>query len=117
MPERRGYRFFALTRNRGGRNSHSLPKAPYSHHLRLPARWSTRVSNGRLLAVDAKSGKLLWDFQTEGFKQDRLTMLKPDSGLHTEAIYARILVTTRIVLAIYRVFSAGELFVSRHIGK
>src|SRR5215216_178832 len=43
----------------------------------------------RLLAIDAKSGKLLWDYQTEGSKQDPMKMLKPDGGLNNEAIYAR----------------------------
>ena len=34
------------------------------------------VSNGRLLAINAKSGKLAWDFQTEGSKRDSMKMLE-----------------------------------------
>lgn len=34
--------------------------------------------NGRLYAVDTKSGKLVWEFQTESSKRDPLNVLNPD---------------------------------------
>ncbi len=34
--------------------------------------------NGRLLAVDVRSGKIAWEFQTEGSKNDPLKILNPD---------------------------------------
>ena len=45
------------------------------------------VSNGWLLAIDAKSGKLVCDFQTEGSKQDPINRLKPDGSFNNEVIY------------------------------
>jgi len=76
------------------------------------------VSNGRLLAVDAKSGKLLWDFQTEGSKRDPLKMLKPDGGLNNDAIYARYFGDYQdMVLAFYRVFSVGAIWSSPVVDK
>jgi len=69
------------------------------------------VSNGRLLAIDAKAGKLLWDFQTEGSKRDPLKMLKPDGGLNNEAIYARYLVITRTWC--WRLYGCSLVFTSR----
>ena len=41
--------------------------------------------NGSLYAVDAKSGKLAWEFRTEGSKSDPLKLLKPDRSLNREA--------------------------------
>jgi len=41
--------------------------------------------NGRLYAVDMKSGKLAWQFQTEASKTDPLKVLKPDGALNQEA--------------------------------
>ena len=41
--------------------------------------------NGRLYAVDLKSGKLAWEFQTEASKTDRLKVLNPDGSLNREA--------------------------------
>ena len=34
--------------------------------------------NGRLLAVDVREGKIAWEFQTEGSKDDPLKILNPD---------------------------------------
>src|SRR5829696_1811209 len=76
------------------------------------------VSNGRLLAVDARSGKLLWDYQTEGSKQDPMKMLKPDGSLNNEAIYARYFGDYQdMVLAFYRVFSVGAIWSSPVVDK
>jgi outer membrane protein assembly factor BamB len=68
--------------------------------------------------VDAKSGKLVWDFQTEGSKQDPMKMLKPDRGLNNEKIYARYFGDYQdMVLAFYRVFSVGAIWSSPVVDK
>jgi len=41
--------------------------------------------NGKLYAVDLKSGKLAWEFQTVAAKADPLKLLAPDGGLNREA--------------------------------
>ncbi|HYV86200.1 MAG TPA: PQQ-binding-like beta-propeller repeat protein [Patescibacteria group bacterium] len=41
--------------------------------------------NGRLYAVDMKTGQLAWQFQTEASKTDPLKVLKPDGALNQEA--------------------------------
>jgi outer membrane protein assembly factor BamB len=46
--------------------------------------------NGRLYAVDAKSGKLAWEFQTEASKKDPLKVLNPDGSLKQESLFAPV---------------------------
>jgi outer membrane protein assembly factor BamB len=41
--------------------------------------------NGKLYAIDAKTGKALWEFQTEAAKTDRLKVLNPDGSLNQES--------------------------------
>ncbi|HUI75862.1 MAG TPA: PQQ-binding-like beta-propeller repeat protein [Candidatus Acidoferrum sp.] len=41
--------------------------------------------NGKLYALDAKTLKLVWEFQTEGSKKDPFKLLNPDGGLNREA--------------------------------
>jgi len=41
--------------------------------------------NGKLYAVDAKTGKLAWEFQTEASKADRMKVLSADGSLNQEA--------------------------------
>jgi outer membrane protein assembly factor BamB len=36
--------------------------------------------NGRLYAIDAKSGTLAWEFQTESSRKDPFTVLNPDGS-------------------------------------
>ena len=45
--------------------------------------------NGRLYAVDAKTGAPVWEFQTEASKNDPMKVLNPDGTL-TEAIFAPV---------------------------
>lgn len=71
------------------------------------------VSNGRLLAIDAKSGKLVWEFQTDDSKRDPLKILRPDGGLNNDVIYAPYFHDYQdMVLAFYRVFSVGAIWSS-----
>ena len=46
--------------------------------------------NGKLYAIDLKSGKLAWEFQTDASKSDPLKILNPDSSLNQEALYAPV---------------------------
>jgi outer membrane protein assembly factor BamB len=41
--------------------------------------------NGKLYAIDTKSGKLAWEFQTEGSEKDPFKLLNPDGSLKQEA--------------------------------
>ena len=41
--------------------------------------------NGKLYAIDRKSGKLAWEFQTEASKTNAMKVLKPDGGLNQDA--------------------------------
>ena len=114
-----GYRFFALDA-KTGRLKFTLDAkgAVFSSPALAGDVVYFGVSNGRLLAVDAKSGKLMWDFQTEGSKQDPMKMLKPDGGLNNEAIYARYFGDYQdMVLAFYRVFSVGAIWSSPVVDK
>ncbi len=46
--------------------------------------------NGKLYAIDIKSGKLVWEFQTEASKADPLKVLNPDGSLNQEALFAPV---------------------------
>ena len=44
--------------------------------------------NGRLYAINIKSGKLEWEFLTDGAKKDSFKVLNADGTLNQEALYA-----------------------------
>ena len=114
-----GYRFFGLDA-KTGRLKFTLDAkgAVFSSPALAGDMIYFGVSNGRLLAVDAKSGKLVWDFQTEGSKLDPMKMLKPDGGLNNEKIYSRYFGDYQdMVLAFYRVFSVGAIWSSPVVDK
>jgi outer membrane protein assembly factor BamB len=46
--------------------------------------------NGKLYAVDTKSGKLAWEFRTEASKKDPLKILNSDGSLNQEALFAPV---------------------------
>jgi eukaryotic-like serine/threonine-protein kinase len=46
--------------------------------------------NGRLYAVDTKSGKLAWEFQTDASKADPLKILNADGSLKQEELFAPV---------------------------
>jgi len=66
-----GYRFFALDA-KTGRLKFTLDAkgAVFSSPAVAGDIVYVGVWNGRLLAVDVKSGKLMWDFQTAGSHED-----------------------------------------------
>ncbi len=68
--------------------------------------------NGRLYAVDAKTGKLAWEFRTEASRTDPLKILNPD-GSFNDALYAPVFGDFQdMYLAHYRLFSVGAIFSS-----
>jgi outer membrane protein assembly factor BamB len=69
--------------------------------------------NGRLYAIDAKSGKLAWDFQTEASKKDPFKILNPDGSLNQEILYAPVFNDFQdMYIAIYRFASVGAIMSS-----
>jgi outer membrane protein assembly factor BamB len=109
-----GYRFFALEA-KNGRLKFLLDAkgAVFSSPAIAGDMAYVGVSNGRLLAVETKTGRLAWDFQTEGSKKDPLKMLKPDGSLNNEVVYAPYFHDYQdMVLSFYRVFSVGAVWSS-----
>jgi len=71
------------------------------------------VSNGRLEAVEAKTGKEAWAFQTDASKNDPLKILKPDGSIREETAYASYFHDYQdMVLAVNRIFSVGAIWSS-----
>jgi outer membrane protein assembly factor BamB len=48
----------------------------------------TGSHNGRVYAVDVRTGKFLWEFQSEGSKRDPYKVLTEDGHLNREALFA-----------------------------
>ena len=46
--------------------------------------------NGKLYAVETKSGKLAWEFQTDASKKDPLKVLNSDGSLNQESLFAPV---------------------------
>lgn len=65
--------------------------------------------NGKLYAIDAKSGKLAWEFQTEGSRKDPLKILNPDGSLKQEAFTPTFGDFEDMYLDFYRFISVGAI--------
>lgn len=109
-----GYRFLALDARTGRlRLSLDAKGAVFSSPALAGDLVYVGVSNGKLLAIDASTGKLVWEFQTESARRDPLKVLKADGGLNNEVIYAPYFHDYQdMVLAFYRVFSVGAIWSS-----
>ena len=71
------------------------------------------VSNGRLYAVNAKSGNQVWMFQTEAAKNDPMKILKPDGSFDVQKTYGPYFHDYQdMVLAFEKVFSVGAIWSS-----
>jgi outer membrane protein assembly factor BamB len=69
--------------------------------------------NGKLYAVDARSGKLAWEFQTESSKKNEHQYLKADGSFNAEVIYAPLFNDYQdMPLGVSRIFSVGAIFSS-----
>jgi hypothetical protein len=65
--------------------------------------------NGRLYAVDAKTGQLAWQFQTEASKADSMKILNPDGSLN-EASFAPVFGDFEdMYIDFYRFISVGAI--------
>ncbi|HLX84728.1 MAG TPA: PQQ-binding-like beta-propeller repeat protein [Terriglobales bacterium] len=73
--------------------------------------------NGRLYAVDAKSGKLAWEFQTEASKKDPLKILNADGTLNQGAFAPVFGDFEDMYIDIYRFISIGAIVSSPVVDK
>ena len=66
--------------------------------------------NGRLYAVDIKSGKITWEFQTDASKKDEFKILNPDGSLNQEVLFAPVFNDFEdMYIAIYKFMSIGAI--------
>jgi eukaryotic-like serine/threonine-protein kinase len=65
--------------------------------------------NGRLYAVNAATGELAWQFQTEGAKRDPMKILKPDGSLNREAMTPTFGDFQDMYVDFYRFVSVGAI--------
>ena len=65
--------------------------------------------NGKLYAIDAKSFKLAWEFQTEGSKKDPFKVLNPDGSLNQDAFAPVFNDFEDMYLDAYRFISIGAI--------
>jgi eukaryotic-like serine/threonine-protein kinase len=73
--------------------------------------------NGHLYAIDAKAGKVVWDFQTEASKKDPLKVLSPDGTLHQEAFAPLFGDFEDMYIDFYRFISIGAIVSSPVVDK
>jgi len=68
--------------------------------------------NGKLYAIDTKSGKLAWEFQTEASKKDPMKVLNGDGSLNQEAFAPVFGDFEDMYLDFYRYISIGAIMSS-----
>jgi eukaryotic-like serine/threonine-protein kinase len=74
--------------------------------------------NGKLYAIDTKTGKLAWEFQTDASKKDPLKILNPDGSLNQEAIFAPVFGDFQdMYIDIYRFMTIGAIVSSPAVDK
>lgn len=74
--------------------------------------------NGRVYAIDVKSGKIAWEFQTEGAKKDEFKILNPDGSLNQEVLFAPVFNDFEdMYIAIYKFMSIGAIVSSPVVDK
>ena len=65
--------------------------------------------NGKLYAIDAKSFKLAWEFQTEASKKDPFKILNPDGSLNQDSFAPVFNDFEDMYIDIYRFISIGAI--------
>jgi outer membrane protein assembly factor BamB len=65
--------------------------------------------NGRLYAIDARSGRSVWEFQTEASKADRMKILRADGSLNPDAFAPVFRDFEDMYLDVYRFISVGAI--------
>jgi outer membrane protein assembly factor BamB len=68
--------------------------------------------NGRLYAIETKTGKLAWEFQTEASKSDPLKLLTPEGRLDQQAFAPIFRDFQDMYIDFYRFLSIGAIFSS-----
>jgi eukaryotic-like serine/threonine-protein kinase len=73
--------------------------------------------NGRFYAVDAKTGKLAWEFRTEASKKDPMKVLNADGTLNQEAFAPLFGDFEDMYIDFYRFISIGAIVSSPVVNK
>lgn len=74
--------------------------------------------NGRFYAVNLKTGKSAWEFQTDASKKDPFQVLNPDGSLRQESLYAPVFGDFEdMYLALYKFMSIGAIVSSPVVDK
>ena len=73
--------------------------------------------DGRLYAVDAKTGKLVWEFQTEASKKDPMKVLSADGTLNQQAFAPVLGDFEDMYIDLYRFISIGAIVSSPVVDK
>jgi eukaryotic-like serine/threonine-protein kinase len=68
--------------------------------------------NGKLLAIDARTGKIIWEFRTDGSKQDPLTVLAANGTIDRGAMRPVFHNFMDMTVNLYRMFSVGAIISS-----
>jgi len=73
--------------------------------------------NGRLYAINIKTGKLAWQFQTDAAKKDPFKILNADGKLNQESLYAPVFGDFEdMYLAMFKFMSIGAIVSSPVVG-
>ena len=74
--------------------------------------------NGRLYAVNVKTGTLVWEFETDAAKKDPFKVLKADGSLNQEVLYAPVFGDFEdMYLALFKFMSIGGIVSSPALDK
>jgi outer membrane protein assembly factor BamB len=74
--------------------------------------------NGRFYAINIRTGKLAWEFQTDASKKDPFKVLKADGTLNQEVLYAPVFGDFEdMYLSLYRFMSIGAIVSSPVVDK
>jgi outer membrane protein assembly factor BamB len=74
--------------------------------------------NGRLYAINIKTGKLAWEFQTDAAKRDPFKILNPDGTLNQEVLYAPVFGDFEdMYVAMFKFMSIGAIVSSPAVDK
>ncbi len=79
---------------------------------------TSATTTAELYAIDTKTGKLSWEFQTEASKKDPFKILNADGSLKQESLFAPVFGDFEdMYLAMYRFMSIGAIVSSPVVDK
>lgn len=67
--------------------------------------------NGVLTAVDLRTGKIAWSFQTDGARQNLAALSKPDGTTNYEAVFTENFYDN-MLMGVYKLFATGAILSS-----